>query len=407
MHIKARNVHQNIIALLDNFPAVVVLGARQVGKSTLLKSVWPDARFFDLERRSDFQRLNDDPELVFQEAQGPIILDEAQLSATLFSALRVEIDQHRDRNGQFLLSGSSSPQLLRNVTETLAGRCAIVELGTFSWNEGQEKSASRFAQSLVSIEDLLKLVPVNTHAELLSQCLAGGYPEPQLNRNNALFFDQWMESYIQSYIDRDVRRLFPTLNLDAYQRFIKMLCFASAEIINLSNFSRSLGVSQPTVKKYINIMEGTFMWRTLNSFEKSHNKSVVKMSKGHIRDTGLICHLLNIHTIDDLKSHPKYDHLWESFVIEQILKSLQDNLITHRYFYYRSRSKAEVDLVLEGRFGTIPIEIKASYSTPRAQLRSLQDFVVKNHCPFGILVNNGEEICMLSQDIVQIPASYL
>lgn len=407
MHIKTRNIQKYILELLDNFPAVVVLGARQVGKSTLLKALLPDANFFDLERRNDFQRVSDDPELIFREAEGPFVFDEAQLAPSLFNALRVEIDRHRERKGRFLLSGSSSPQLLHHVTETLAGRCAIVELGTFSWNEGLDRPASAFHTSLTSLDQLKSLPALNNHAELLAQCLSGGYPEPLLNRHNELFFDQWMESYIQSYIERDIRRLFPTLNLDAYQRFIKMLCFATGEIINLSNFSRSLGVSQPTVKKYIEIMEGTFMWRMLHSYEKNQSKSVVKMSKGHIRDTGLICYLLNIHSVDDLKSHPKYGQIWEGFVIEQILKGLQDHLVTHRFFYYRTRSKAEIDLILEGRFGTIPIEIKASYATPKNQLRTLEEFVVRNQCPFGVLINNSDDIYMLSENVIQIPANYL
>lgn len=407
MQIKPRNIAASIKSLLDSFPAVVILGARQVGKSTLLKALLPDARFFDLERRSDFQRISDDPELVFRESSGPYVFDEAQLCPSLFSALRVEIDQHRERVGHFLLSGSSSLQLLHSITETLAGRCAIVELGTFSWNEGEGRAASAFHSSLSSLAELKALAPLHTHAELLGHCLSGGYPEPFLKRSNALFFDVWMESYIQSYIDRDIRRLFPTLNLEAYQRFIKMLCFASGDIINLSNFSRSLGVSQPTVKKYIEIMEGTYMWRTLHSYEKSHSKSVIKMSKGHVRDTGLICHLLNIHTIDDLKSHPKYGQIWETFVIEQILRGLQDHLVSHGYNYYRTRGQAEIDLILEGRFGTIPIEIKASYSTPKAQLRTLEDFVARNHCPFGILVNNSDDVFLLSENIIQIPASHL
>ena len=392
---------------MDNFPAVAVLGARQVGKTTLLKTLLPDANFFDLERRNDFQRVSDDPELIFREAEGPFVFDEAQLAPSLFNALRVEIDGHRERKGRFLLSGSSSPQLLHRITETLAGRCAIVELGTFSWNEGLDRPASAFHTSLTSLDQLKSLPPLNNHAELLAQCLSGGYPEPFLNRRNELFFDQWMESYIQSYIERDIRRLFPTLNLEAYQRFIKMLCFATGEIINLSNFSRSLGVSQPTVKKYIEIMEGTFMWRMLHSYEKNQSKSVVKMSKGHIRDTGLICFLLNIHSVDDLKSHPKYGQIWEGFVTEQILKGLQDHLVTHRFFYYRTRSKAEIDLILEGRFGTIPIEIKASYATPKNQLRTLEEFVVRYKCPFGVLINNSDDIYMLSENIIQIPASYL
>lgn len=412
MHTKYRDIQSQILRLLENFPAVVVLGARQAGKSTLLKALLPKAHYFDLERSSDYQRISDDPELVFKELRPEkpgcaVIFDEAQLVPSLFNALRVEIDQHRDQNGRFLLSGSSSPQLLNHVTETLAGRCAIVELGTFSWNEGVGKTASEFYTSLSSLATLKDLPVLHNQSELLSYCIAGGYPEPFIRRDNDFFYEQWMNSYIQSYIDRDIRRLFPTLNFDAYRRFVKMLCFASGEIINLSNFSRSLGVSQPTVKKYVEIMEGTFMWRVLKSYEKNQGKSIVKMSRGHIRDTGLLCYLLNIHKIDDLKSHPNYGRIWESFVTEQILKGLQNHLITHQYYYYRTRSQAEIDLIIEGRFGTIPIEIKASYSTPKKQLRTLNEFVISNNCPFGVLVNNGDDIFMLSDNIIQIPAGYL
>ncbi len=407
MHTKPRNIQPYLRKLLENFPAVVILGARQVGKSTLLQSLLPSAASFDLESRSDFQRLSDDPELVFREQAGPFVFDEAQLLPSLFNALRVEIDKNRHANGQFLLSGSSSPELLQHVTETLAGRCAIVELGTFCWNEGLGKEKSAFYSQLDSIQGLKNLPAIHTHSELLTHCLTGGYPQPFIQRQNEFFYDQWMESYIQSYVDRDIRRLFPGLDLEVYRRFIKMLCFASGDMLNLSNFARSLDVSQPTIKKYMGIVEGTFIWRMLHSYEKNRNKNVVKMPKGHIRDTGLLCHLLNIHTIDDLKSQPKYGQIWEGFVIEQILKGLQNDLVSYQAYYYRTRSQAEIDLVLQGRFGLLPIEIKASSSTPKKQLRTMEAFIEKNNCKFGIVVNNGDEVFHLSEKIIQVPAIFL
>lgn len=410
MQTNNRAISPSIQALLARFPAVVVLGARQVGKSTLLRALLPDAKCFDLERRSDYQRLSDDPELVFSEHSGPLIFDEAQLAPALFSALRVAIDADRQTNGRFLISGSSSPALLHHVSESLAGRCAVVELSGFSWDEGLQRPASDFFSLLLQDEPLpalKRLAPRFSHRELIDLCLSGAYPEPFLKRDDALFFDQWMESYLKTYVERDIRRLFPTLNLDAYQRFIRMLCYASGEMINLSNFARSLDVSQPTVKKYMDIMEGTFMWRSLKSHEVNYSKSVVKMPKGYVRDTGLLCHLLNIHSLDDLKSHPKYGHIWECFVIEQVLKGLDNQLIPFRAEYFRTRSQAEIDLILLGRFGLIPIEIKASYTTPKRQLLSMEEFINKNACPFGIVINQGEEIFMLSERIIQIPALYL
>lgn len=399
-----RNATAAVRYLLDHFPAVVVLGARQVGKSTLLKALLPQATYFDLERTGDYQRISDDPELVLKEHPDCVVFDEAQLAPSLFSALRVAIDQQRDRCGRFLLSGSSSPQLLNHITESLAGRCAIIELGTLSWSEAAELPCSTVYKALGKLDAIKTLIPQHTQQALLDDCLYGGYPEPFLKRENSLFFDQWMEAYINAYVERDIRRLFPNLKLDVFRRFIKMLCFASGDIINMANFARSLDISQPTIKNYLAIIEGTFLWRRLPSYDKNVKKRLIKMPRGYIRDSGLVCYLLNIHSASDLKSHPQYGRLWEAFVIEQILKGLQNNLIKHQCYYYRTHNQAEIDLILEGRMGTIPIEIKSASSTPKRQLIAMEHFIAEHHCSHGIIVNNASEVAMLSDKIVQVPA---
>ena len=232
------------------------------------------------------------------------------------------------------------------------------------------------------------------------------YPEPFLQRHNTLFFDQWMEAYINTYVERDIRRLFPGLQLASFKHLIKMLCFANGEIINASNFARSLDVSQPTVKKYLDIIDGTFLWRRLTNYHKNTNKRLIKMPRGYIRDTGLVCYLLNIHSISDLKAHPQYGRIWEAFVTEQILKGLQDTLTKHRYYYYRTHNQTEIDLIIEGRFGVLPIEIKCSSVTPKKQLIGMQHFINEHRCPYGIVINNGDDIAMLTDNIVQVPAVY-
>ena len=169
-----RNAYRAVRNLLAHFPAVVVLGARQVGKSTLLKALLPQASYFDLERAADYQRISDDPELIFKEHSGALIFDEAQLAPALFSALRVRIDSKRDQPGQFLLSGSSSPQLLNHITESLAGRCAIFELGTLSWNEAAELPQSTIYTHLHVLDSIKATQPLHTQQSLLDNCLHGG-----------------------------------------------------------------------------------------------------------------------------------------------------------------------------------------------------------------------------------------
>ena len=407
MSYRKRSITDSIDYLLRHFPAVIVLGARQVGKSTLIRHLLPDAPLFDLERESDFQRVNDDPDLLLQEISRPVIFDEAQLSPGLFRALRVAIDQQRDLPGQFLLSGSSSPQLLEQISESLAGRVAIVELDPLSWHEIEEHEANDVIAALANPEQMKELQPLVTRQELLTLCLHGGYPEPVLKHDDGKFFRLWMENYLKTYIERDIRALFPQLNLDAYKRFIQMLAFSSGEMINASNFARSLDVSQPTIKRYLEIVEGTFLWRRIPSYQKNASKRIVKMPKGNLRDTGLINYFLRLQNSDDMKAHPQFGRIWETFVSEQLIRHFKNRLEAIEYYYYRTQNQAEVDLILETDHGLIPIEIKTGSVTGKRQMIALEQFIKEHNCRFGLVINNGDEIFKLSPTVYQLPAMYL
>ncbi len=408
MHYLKREITASIQYLLANFPAVAVLGARQVGKSTLIQHILPDAVFFDLERSADFQRINDDPALLLQELERPIVFDEAQLSAGLFPALRVAIDKQRDKAGQFLLSGSSSPQLLKQISETLAGRIAIVELDPLDWHEISKINTDQdFISALEKPETLGQLEANISKQELLSLCLYGGYPEAVIKRGDKKFFRLWMENYIKTYVERDIRSLFPQLNIDAYKRFVQMLAFSSGDIINASKFARSLDVSQPTIKHYLEIIEGTFLWRRIPSYQKNVRKRIIKMPKGHIRDTGLINYLLRIQNENDMKAHPQFGQIWESFITEQIIRHCNNNLENFEYYYYRTQNQAEIDLIVETNHGLIPIEIKSGSVTTKRQIVALEQFVKEHHCRYGVVINNGDAIYKLSPTIYQIPAIFL
>lgn len=401
-----RDVEASINYLLQHFPAVAVLGARQVGKSTLLRHTLPEAPFFDLERDADFQRVNDDPALLLQETGRPVIFDEAQLSASLFRALRVEIDQHRDQSGQFLISGSSSPHLLQHISETLAGRVAIVELDGLMWHEILQRPGNDMVATLAEPGLLRDLKPVCNKQELLSLCLHGSYPEPVQKQADKKLFRLWMENYLKTYIERDIRSLFPQLNLEAYKRFVQMLAFASGEMLNVSNFARSLDVSQPTVKNYLDIVEGTFLWRQLPSYQKNTSKRLVKMPKGHLRDTGLINYLLRVQQPDDMKAHPQFGRIWESFIIEQVIRHFKTRLESADFYYYRTQNQAEIDLIIECDAGLIPVEIKAGSVTAKRQLIALEQFIDAHNCAYGVVINNGDEVFRLSEKVYQVPAIY-
>ena len=406
-----RNVSFKINKLLRLFPAIVILGARQSGKTTLSKQLRPEWAYFDLEKASDFNRIEPDPEFFLQQHNSEIIIDEAQRLPALFDILRGVIDENRNQTGRFIITGSSSPDLLKSVAETLAGRVAVIELGTLKANEIYQQPLSAFYQLLqqpLTKESLDTLTePSLNLTQMQYAWFKGGYPEPVLKKSTS-FYLQWMENYQTTYINRDIGYLFPKLNRLAYQRFLTMLCKLSSTIVNKSELARALEVSEGAARQYLTIAEGTFLWRQLLSYEKSVITSVTKMPKGHIRDTGLLHSLLRITDIEQLYNDPIVGHSFESFVIEEIIKGLQATMLTHwRYYYYRTRNGAEVDLILEGPFGVLPIEVKYGSTPNMKQLRNLETFVVDNDLPFGIVINQSKQACWLSRKLFQLPVNYL
>lgn len=406
-----RNIFNKINKLLEMFPAVAIIGARQSGKTTLAKALRPEWRYVDLEKPSEFNRLELDTEFFLQQNPDNIIIDEAQLIPKIFNVLRGTIDENRNQKGRFLITGSSSPELLKNISESLAGRIATVELGTLKANEVFAKPCSSFYEifqeklSVDSVNHLAK--PILTLKEIQYAWIKGGYPEPVLKKSKE-FYLQWMENYENTYIYRDIARLYPRLNKIAYQRFLTMLCKLSSTILNKSEVARSLEVSEGSVREFLTIAQGTFLWRQLLSYEKSKTKSIIKMPKGHICDSGLLHSLLRITDEEQLYTDPIVGHSFEGFVIEEIIKGLQATMLTHwSAYYYRTRSGAEIDLILEGPFGTLPIEIKYGTTVTTKHLKSLEDFIDSQKLPFGLVINQSKEACWLTRKIFQLPAIYL
>lgn len=408
-----RNLEDKLNVLLTYFPAVIILGVRQGGKTTLAKNLRPNWKYFDLEKGSDYDYISRDFNFFFKENSTNIILDEVQLCPQLFSELRGVIDSDRNQKGRFILTGSSSFELMKNVSESLAGRVGIVELGTLKMNEFFQKEPPPFYKifqtplSSSTVDYLKTLTPGIGHDDVMNFFLSGGYPEPVLSRDHG-FHMTWMENYYKTYIRRDIRNQFSRLNIEKYRRFIAMLSALSGAIVNRSQLGRSLDTSEVTVKDYLDIADGSFIWRTIPSFEKSISKSIIKMPRGNFRDSGLQNFLQGIHERGQLMSHPKVGAFFEAFVTEEIIKGLQSTMVSSwDYYYYRTRNGAEVDFILDGPFGTLPVEIKFGIKTDPGKLTSLKKFVNDNHLPLGIVLNNSEEVVLIADKIVQVPASLI
>ena len=386
----------------ENYPVIALIGARQTGKTTILKEFAKDQKVFDLERQIDFDLIERDAEFFLENQSLPIFIDEAQLSERLFRAIRVFIDKNRSQNGQVVISGSSSPELLTHITESLAGRIAIIEVNTLTIAEIEQNNISSFYICLNNADtDNLKKLCL-TKRNYLDLIWWGGYPEP-LVRQNQEFKNDWSQNYIRSYIDRDIRRLYPDLQIEMYQRFIKMLALSSGEIINFSEWASALGVSEPTAKKYLSIAEGTFLFRRWPAYAFHPTKRLIKSPKGSLRDTGLLCALLRIEQPQDLFAHPKFGAIFESYVIEQIIKSLQHQRYRFDFSFYRTKDQQEVDLVLEFSKHKIPIEIKVGKEIRSESLKSIKSFIADFQSPFGCIINNSENIQEIAPKVFQIP----
>ena len=412
MMAKNRILSQKIEQLLELFPVVAIIGSRQCGKSTLVKALRPDWKYYDLERPDDFQLISSDPIGFFNRRQEKTIIDEAQAFPELFKVLRGVIDKDRDVAGRYLLTGSSSPEIVKGLSESLAGRIATVELWPFKTVELYDQPLPEIyriiTQKAVDRREFAELKPEISLQQLYEQWLKGGYPEPRIKgRQSPKFHELWMDEYFSDYIRRDLQRLFPRINPQVFRLFIRALTFQSGNIINQSDIARALEVSSVTAKSYLEILHDTFIWRNLHSYDRNLLKKVQKASKGFFRDAGILHHLLKINDLDSLLIHPTAGTSFEAFVIEEIIRGLQCTLEAGiDFYYYRTRDKSEIDLIIEAAFGLIPVEIKLGHKLSKRHLTALNTFLADTKAPFGILINNSEKVELLSNKIIQIPATF-
>ena len=320
---------------LSVFPAIVILGPRQCGKSTLAKMLYQNSNaylYLDLQNLDDLNKLRE-PMLFFQANQDvTICLDEIQLVPELFSVLRSEIDRHR-RPGRFILLGSASQDLIQKTSESLAGRVGLIELTPFTIEEVEQ----------------------NIDFELNKFWLRGGYPDSYLassEQGSVL----WRENFLRTYVERDIPQLgfqIPALQL---RRLLTMCAHNQGQLFNSSKLGESLGVTYQTIRRYIDLMEQTFIIRSLPPFEKNIKKRLVKSPKIFVRDSGLLHRLLQVDNFNSLMGNPVFGSSWEGFVIENIISSLRDC----KFSFYRSATGDELDLLIERGSRTIAVECKAS-----------------------------------------------
>ena len=343
----ARDAHKDLLYCLRSFDSVLLTGPRQAGKSTLARKIaseWDGGvRYLDLEQFAA-RRLLDDPFDYFsRHADKLIVLDEIHRVPEIFPELRGQIDERRrmdGKGGKFLFLGSVSIDLLHQSSESLAGRISYVELTPFTWHE---------------ISSQRNLSENSPNHELDRLWLQGGFPPSYLHDSESL---KWRSDFIRTYLERDISQFGLRVDTDRMDRFWRMIACDQGELFNKQRYARSLDVSGKTIYRYSDILEKTLMVRVLQPWYFNVDKRLVKSPRLYVRDSGILHALLDLRSIDHLRSHSVAGKSWEGFVIENVISAAGS---WTRPYFYRTSAGAEIDLVLEFSLDKIwAIEIKLS-----------------------------------------------
>jgi len=339
-----RYVHRTLEAAVRRavrgFPAIVLTGPRRSGKTSLLRHTFPDARYFLLEDPDLVARLRSDPHGFLDAVRPPAILDEVQNVPEVFAHVRARIDREPRRKGCWILTGSQDAPLMQGVSESMAGRAAVLQLLPFSADETPKVTILR-----------------------------GGYPEVVARPASASL---WLSSYVQTYLERDVRSVTAVRDLATFRRFLALVASRHGQILNKTDLAAPLGVSVPTITHWLRILETTAQILVVPPFYENLGKRLVKSPKVYVADSGLACHLLGIETARDLAKSPFLGALFEGFVAAEIAKHQTGRGGRRELYYFRDEQGLEVDFVVPGTSGGLSlVECKASKTVTPAMAAPL------------------------------------
>lgn len=382
-----RDIEARLERLLASSPCVAVTGPRQAGKSTLLRHCLPDYHYVTLDDPFFREQAHGDPLLFLDSLGERAIIDEIQLAPSLLSYVKIRVDNRRSVKGQYVFTGSQQFGLIKNLSDSLAGRIALLELLPLSVAEKRRHLT------------LPEGVGLFKHA-----ALTGSYPE--LVVDETVDLPSWYASYMQTYLERDIRTIYNIGDLRDFQRFVRLLAARCGQQLNMSDYSRELGISVPTIKSWLSILEASRVIYLLSPYYSNLGKRITKTPKIYFIDIGLACNLAGVRDEAHLFNGPMAGHLFENFCIQETVKYFLGRGEHPPLYYIRTSNGLEVDLLIEPSAGVlIPVEIKLT-KTPTPQLAHTlaafrESFGQLAPAP-GLLLSLAEQTRPLTRDVAAV-----
>lgn len=359
-----RTLSHTLKEVAGDYPVVSVTGPRQSGKTTLVRAVFDGADYASLEDPELRAFASEDPRGFLAQFRGQVVLDEVQRVPDLFSYIQTLVDEE-DRPGRFILSGSQNFLLLESVSQSLAGRCAILHLLPFSMAELQMRSP-------LDVGDIGRELPEprkKVRGDLMETLLRGFYPRIH---DKHLDPGRWLRDYFQTYVERDVRRIVGVGDLEAFDRFVRLCAGRNGQLLNLSSLGNDCGIAHTTAKRWLSVLEASFLVLLLRPHHRSFNKRLVKSPKLYFLDTGLLCYLLRIRSPEDLRLHASRGAVFESYVVSELLKSYLHRGEEPDLYFWRDATGHEIDVLIDHGRRQVPIEIKSGETIAADFFRGLE-----------------------------------
>lgn len=382
LHYMTKYYHRSIESLLKkaltDFPVVVITGARQTGKSTMLRNFLPEFRYITLDDPIQRQIIKEDPRSVLSNPDKPLIIDEIQYAPEILSYIKIVVDGSRERKGHFVLTGSQHFNMMAGITESLSGRAAILTLPAFSVTEYHLENLQNPKECYMAI-------------------LKGFYPEPLIHGIDiSLFYG----SYLQTYLERDVRQISDISNINLFQTFITQLAARSGSVINLNEISKECGIAFNTAKKWLAILQASGIVYLLKPYFRNIQKRVIKSPKIYFTDTGLMSYILKYQNADTLYAGPSSGSFYETFIVNEFLKFKYNYNAAFDMYFYRDSNGNETDIIMEsgGRF--FLFEIKAAETLRLEHTRNLSRQLKLFPGSKGYLLGFYEEDLKLNDKVI-------